>query len=174
MNLKERLIYIASTLVFVAGCFYFRIKFQESQQNYEAAKIENGRMAVLLENETYNMQTAQKEIVLLKDKSYTKYVLSPNESGSTGLSMTVYQSKIDGQVYAIVSTPFSLDRTLQYQLWGLKDGQYLNAGTFQVGLTGLQKMYVLPLMDSFTVTIEPMGKAEKPSTAPVVKTEEVG
>lgn len=174
MNLKERLIYIAAILVFVAGCFYFRVKFQESQQNYEAAKTENSRMAVLLENETYNMQTAQKEIVLLKDKSYTKYVLTPTEGGSTGLVMTVYQSKVDGQVYGIVSTPFSLDRTLQYQLWGLKDRHYVNAGTFQIGLTGLQKMEVLPLMDSFTITIEPMGKVEKPSTAPVVNTEVVG
>jgi len=174
MKSIERIIYVSTILAFLISCFYFRARFLETLEDYEIAKTENGRMAVILENENYNMQTSQKEITLLKDRSYSKYLLKPNKTGQTGLEATVYQSEVDGQVYCIVTTPFSLDRNLQYQLWGIKSGKYINAGVFQVGLTGLQKLLVMPLMDTFTITIEPIGKALQPTSKPIVDTEIIG
>ena len=170
---KERLLYIVCILVFAAGCFYYRTKLQKISEDYEIAKIENARLASYMENESFNLETAKREIVLLKDTNVQKFRLTPSKSNVTGLVSTVYQSGRDGQVYLIVNTPFALERDKQYQLWAIQKGSWLNAGTFQAGLTGLQKMRRLSKAESFTITIEPMGKIVAPSSDPVVQTEKI-
>lgn len=157
--------------VFAVGCFFFRLRSQQMAENWEIAKTENERMAVTIDNGAFELEAAQKEVALLKDKDYAKYILKPGKQSVTGLVATVYQSKKEGKVYVVVSVPFSLDRDKQYQLWGVKDHKYFNAGRFQVGLMGLQRLSVLELMDTFVITIEPMGKVQQPTGVPVLEAE---
>lgn len=143
-------------------------------ENWEIAKTENERMAVTIDNGQFELEAAMKEVAMLKDKGYAKYLLKPKKQSVTGLAATVYQSNNDGRVYVVVNVPFSLDRDKQYQLWGLKGNRYFNAGRFQVGLMGVQKLSALELMDTFTITIEPMGKVQQPSGKPILEAEIIG
>lgn len=168
---KERILYLGAITLFAAGCFFFRIRSLQMAENWEIAKTENERMSVSIENSQFELDAAKKEIAILKDRSYTKYLLRPKAQRVSGLAVSVYQSREDGRVYVVVDVPFSLDRDKQYQLWGVKGNRYFNAGRFQVGLMGVQKLSTLEMMDAFAITIEPMGKVVQPSSRPILEAE---
>lgn len=172
--MKERWLYKVALLVFAIACFYFRNKLATTQEDYEIAKTENGRMAQMLENYSFDIETGRREIDLLKTESVLKYQMLPTPIDSTGLSISIYQIPNNGKVYVIVKKPFALDRQLQFKLWGTREGIDFEAGSFNVGLTGLQQSIILPIMDSFKITIEQMGKVVAPTKAPILISKKIG
>ena len=73
----------------------------------------------------------------------------------------------DGGVL-VVSALEELDRSLQYQLWLIKDGLRTSGGTFSVSAGGTARLPIastrpLAAFDAFGITIEPYGGSAGPT-----------
>lgn len=153
------------------GLIYERITHSQTSEYYDISKIENKRLSEKLGELEYDIQTRDKEIFLLKDSSINRFkIKSIKGDNIPDISASVYQDNLSGKTWLIVHKPSPLPKDQKYQLWGIINNEFIKAPTFQISLTGMQYLKKIPVMDSFSITIEPMGAVDMPSTKQIVTT----
>lgn len=117
----------------------------------------------------------------------TAHLLRPQMEGTSGVPLAAVQvvtlqptsvipaargtllvDREHGSGLLVVESLSSLDRSLQYQLWLIKDGQRTSGGTFSAAADGSARLEIHPpqplaFYDAFGITIEPFGGSVGPT-----------
>ena len=75
----------------------------------------------------------------------------------------IYWNKNSHESYIDVLALPIPDEGKQYQLWALVGGKPIDAGVFEITLSGIQRVKDIPAADAWAVTLDPKGGSVSPT-----------
>ena len=151
---------LATIASIAAVVFYINWKEVEKERNDLIAQ--NQRLADNIQQVDRDLQHLSKDYDIINEKDFQKIALEGLEISPESLAF-IYWNRSTQEVYLNVNSLPIPDRDLQYQLWGIIDGKPVDAGIFEVNLTGLQRMKDIAGASAFAVTLEPRGGSKIPT-----------
>ncbi len=155
----------ASVVLLISVGFNFVLfsNLKETEEKLAIAQTENFRIAEEVKINQLNYTYAQKEIDLLRNPNGEVADLI-STSPEFVANAYVYWDKKNKEVFINVQKLPVPEGNKQYQLWALVDGKPVDAGVFEVGLKGLQKMNKIENAQAFAVTLEKFGGSTTPTS----------
>lgn len=159
-----RTIAVAASVLFLATVGFHLIRMGDFRR--QIRQLEQEKAALIAQNETFmaQIQGARHEMKVVGDPAFTSVVLS-GVAGHDNSRAVVYWNTASQAVYLKPTDLPALPQDKQYQLWGIVDGQPVNAGTYDsaVGDQALLQMLSIENADMFAITIEPTGGSDQPT-----------
>ena len=151
---------LATLASFAAVVFY--INWKEVEQERDDLIAQNQRLADNIQQVDRDLQHLSNYYNIINKKNFQKIALEGLEISPESLAF-IYWNRSTQEVYLNVNSLPIPDRDLQYQLWGIIDGKPVDAGIFEVNLSGLQRMKDIAGASAFAVTLEPKGGSKSPT-----------
>ena len=117
-------------------------------KNYNLVKNEYDRNV----NDLIVMRDQQSKVIQLFSTDTTK-----------NFEARIYWNKNSHESYIDVLALPIPDEGKQYQLWALVGGKPVDAGVFEITLSGIQRVKDIPAADAWAVTLEPKGGSVSPT-----------
>lgn len=163
-NALARVIAIAASVLFLATVGLHLVRTADFRR--QIRQLEQEKADLIAQNETFlaQIQEARHELEIIGDPAFRTVVLNgiPGHDGKRAL---VYWNATSHAVYLKPTDLPALPQDKQYQLWGIVDGQPVNAGTYDpsAGEQDMQKMASIENAEMFAITIEPTGGSDQPT-----------
>lgn len=111
----------------------------------------------------HRLDKVENDLRVIDNPAFTKVVMKGTPNAPQAMA-SVYWNEQTKEVFLSIQNLRELSREQQYQLWAIIDGKPVDAGVFDTGLVGLQKMNAISKgATTFAVTIEPRGGKDAPS-----------
>lgn len=149
---------IVSSLL--AYTYYSRWRSTENDLNNLIAQ--NQQMAHDYNTVNQRLDKIENDIDIINNPSFTRVVMKGTENAPEAMA-SVYWNTTTNEVYLSIQNMKQLAKENQYQLWAIVDGKPVDAGVFDVDVSGLLKMKTLSGAAAFAVTVEPRGGKPSPS-----------
>ncbi|MCZ6520874.1 MAG: anti-sigma factor [Bacteroidetes bacterium] len=140
----------------------FYINWKEVEQERDDLIAQNQRLADNIQQVDRELKHLSNDYNIINKKNFQKIALEGLEISPESLAF-IYWNRSTQEVYLNVNSLPIPDRDLQYQLWGIIDGKPVDAGIFEVNLSGLQRMKDIAGASAFAVTLEPKGGSKSPT-----------
>jgi anti-sigma-K factor RskA len=109
------------------------------------------------------LDKVENDLRVIDNPAFTKVVMKGTPNAPQAMA-SVYWNEQTKEVFLSIQNLRELSQEQQYQLWAIIDGKPVDAGVFDTGLAGLQKMHTISKgATTFAVTIEPRGGKDAPS-----------
>jgi len=147
------------SLAILAGslAFYYRTMWQSTEAALNLALVEQSSIADHLKFTQQKLMTTENSLAIVNDPAFRRIILSGINATPTYLA-SVYWNEQTAETYLNVGNLNTLKSNQQYQLWGIVDGQPVDAGLVDV-MNGqlVLKMKNTGSPAAFAITIEPAG-----------------
>ncbi|MCZ6694146.1 MAG: anti-sigma factor [Bacteroidetes bacterium] len=150
-----------ATLASIAAVVFY-INWKEVEQERDDLIAQNQRLADNIQQVDRDLKHLSNDYNIINKKNFQKIALEGLEISPESLAF-IYWNRSTQKVYLNVNSLPIPDRDLQYQLWGIIDGKPVDAGIFEVNLSGLQRMKDIAGASAFAVTLEPKGGSKSPT-----------
>jgi len=150
-----------ATLASIAAVVFY-INWKEVEQERDDLIAQNQRLADNIQQVDRDLKHLSNDYNIINKKNFQKIALEGLEISPESLAF-IYWNRSTQEVYLNVNSLPVPDRDLQYQLWGIIDGKPVDAGIFEVNLSGLQRMKDIAGASAFAVTLEPKGGSKSPT-----------
>jgi anti-sigma-K factor RskA len=148
---------LASSLAYT-----YRNRWVETRANLENLLAQNEQIARNYDTVNDRLGKIQNDLAIIESVAFRKVVMKGTENAPTALA-SVYWNETTQEVYLSIQNLKALAAENQFQLWAIVDGKPVDAGVFDVGSNGLQKMKNINGASAFAVTIEPKGGRPTPT-----------
>ena len=149
---------VAACIVLLAGCLGLILFFYQKNEELQAEMIN-------METKTDSLYQRSNllEEQLLRDESLVQKSDFRILQKGIPATITVYWDSTSDNVYLVIKNLEVLPPGQQYQLWAVGDGKYKSMGLFDAPADNnlILKMNNVQEVDSFTITIEDLGKVSK-------------
>lgn len=164
INSVTYVIAVAASVLFFASVIFHLLKVADYEQ--EIHRLQQEKIDLIAQNETFmaQIQKARREISVIGNPAFETIVLG-GVPGHDESRAVVYWNVESNAVYLKPDKLPALPDGKQYQLWGIVDGQPINAGVYDLDDDDrpLQRMASFAKAEMFAITIEKEGGSEQPT-----------
>lgn len=155
----------AVTMAIVAS--YMAIRYHAKWKNSEASLqgliAQNQRLALEYDQVNQRLDKIEEDLDIFDNPAFKRVIMKGTSAAPESMAY-VYWNESTQEVYLSIQSMKELSRNNQYQLWAIIDGKPVDAGVFDMDISGLLKMKNIGTgAVTFAVTIEPRGGKGSPS-----------
>ncbi|MBK6987793.1 MAG: anti-sigma factor [Bacteroidetes bacterium] len=153
---------LAALVVSTFASWFFYSRWNEAEDRYSALLNDKNQLAKnynLVKNE-YDRNV--NDLIIMRDQQSTVIQLFSTDT-TKNFEARIYWNKNSHESYIDVLALPIPDEGKQYQLWALVGGKPIDAGVFEITLSGIQRVKDIPAADAWAVTLEPKGGSVSPT-----------
>ncbi len=153
---------LAALVVSTFASWFFYSRWNEAEDRYSALLNDKNQLAKnynLVKNE-YDRNV--NDLIVMRDQQSTVIQLFSTDT-TKNFEARIYWNKNSHESYIDVLALPIPDEGKQYQLWALVGGKPIDAGVFEITLSGIQRVKDIPAADAWAVTLEPKGGSVSPT-----------
>lgn len=153
---------LAALVVSTFASWFFYTKWNDAEDRYTSLLTDKNQLAV-----NYNMVKMQydqstADMIIMRDADMKVVQLNAMDT-SMNYEARVYWNNNTKEAYIDVLALPAVPSNKQFQLWALVDGKPVDAGVFELGEMGMQKVKDIDRADAWAVTLEPKGGSVVPT-----------
>lgn len=153
---------LAALVVSTFASWFFYSRWNEAEDRYSALLNDKNQLAKnynLVKNE-YDRNV--NDLIVMRDQQ-SKVIQLFSTDTTKNFEARIYWNKNSHESYIDVLALPIPDEGKQYQLWALVGGKPIDAGVFEITLSGIQRVKDIPAADAWAVTLEPKGGSVSPT-----------
>ena len=153
---------LAALVISTFASWFFYTKWDGAEDRYTALLNDKNQLAVNYNLVKMEFDRNSSDLMVMRDFESKVIQLNAIDS-SRNYEARVYWNKNTREAYIdVLSLPIPPDNQ-QYQLWALVAGKPIDAGVFDMGNDGIQKLKDIDKADAWAVTLEPKGGSLAPT-----------
>ena len=153
---------LAALVVSTIASWFFYSRWNEAEDRYSSLLNDKNQLAQnynLVKNE-YDRNV--NDLIVMRDQK-SKVIQLFSTDTTKNFEARVYWNKNTRESYIdVLSLPIP-EEGKQYQLWALVGGKPVDAGVFEMSVSGIQRVKDIPEADAWAVTLEPIGGSVNPT-----------
>ncbi|MBL0105571.1 MAG: anti-sigma factor [Bacteroidetes bacterium] len=153
---------LAALVVSTFASWFFYSRWNEAEDRYSSVLKDKNQLA-----QNYNLVKNEfdrnlSDLIVIRDPNARVVALSATDT-TKHFQARVYWNPYSRQSYIDILALPEPATGQQYQLWALFKGQPVDAGVFELGVEGVQRMKDIISADAWAVTLEPRGGSPVPT-----------
>lgn len=153
---------LAALVISTFASWFFYTKWDCAEDRYTALLNDKNQLAVNYNLVKMEFDRNSSDLMVMRDFESKVIQLNAIDS-SRNYEARVYWNKNTREAYIdVLSLPVPPENQ-QYQLWALVSGKPVDAGIFDMGDDGIQKLKDIDKADAWAVTLEPKGGSITPT-----------
>ena len=153
---------LAALVVSTFASWFFYSRWNEAEDRYSSLLNDKNQLAQnynLVKNE-YDRNV--NDLIVMRDQK-SKVIQLFSTDTTKNFEARVYWNKNTRESYIDVLALPIPEEGKQYQLWALVGGKPVDAGVFEISVSGVQRVKDIPEADAWAVTLEPTGGSVNPT-----------
>lgn len=153
---------LAALVVSTFASWFFYSRWNEAEDRYSALLSDKNQLA-----QNYNLVKSEydrnvNELIIMRDQQ-SKVIQLFSIDTTKNYEARIYWNKNTRESYIDVLALPVPEEGEQYQLWALVKGKPVDAGVFEISISGIQRVKDILEADSWAVTLEPKGGSLSPT-----------